>query len=617
MQARANTMRGPSHRVADVLASAVATAQADVARRLDGVSASYRAAERHRLSDSRSRNLRGVAGTADSHLRQSDRDELISRSRDADRNYPIARSLIEQHVDLIAGDGFVPKPDTGNDKVDRELAERWHEWAQRPEVTGRYDYDRLTEVAVRHVALDGGLLMVPTELGLAQMVGVQRLRSPAGAWDSLEWRGGIRLGQYGQPLEYNVVEWRSDGRGVKTIDGRRLAVTPNYESPFVLANTRTEDQYVGEPLLAPVLEDIGQLQDLMESVHQAAHMAALLAFVHKTMDPTGTVDMLGGEDQTQYNADGSSRVRSVADQGDAGVYTLRQGEELTAVQGAQPQQNYAEMIRLNIRLIGAAACLPLELAMLSFDQSNFHGALAAIEVAARRAERKQDALVADLHNRLYRWKVSEWAGTLPVESMSARDLFRVEWRYPRRLVVDPKREAEVFGMLHKMGAMPYRDFRSDWEAMLEQVAQEQQKVRELGIVIETTPGSEPIAGGVSDPGEATQPTPAAGRDSKPPNAQPADAVETIEAVEGVDKVQDTALNGAQVQSLQEILQAVSDGTQSPDVAVDLILVAFPSMAEDRVRRMVDAAQKFMNSRPSAGQGEPGQAVAVGAGGELA
>ena len=487
------------------LSSTLAAAQADIARRIQGVSASYRAAERHRLSDSRARSYQRFAGTADSHLTQPDRDELIARSRDADRNYAIARSLVDQHVDLIAGDGFTPKPNTGDKAVDKRISALWKRWCQRPEVTGRFDYDRTTEVAVRHVALDGAVLVAPTELDQVQLIGAQRLRSPGGTWDSLEWRGGIRIGQYGQPVEYNVVEWQSQGRGVKPTSGRRLRVVPNRTSPFLLACNRLEDQYVGEPMLAPILEDLGQTQDLMESVHQAAHMAALMAFVHTTMDGTGTANMLGAQDQSDYDGLGAPTTRQVAAVGDAGVYTLRQGETLTALQGAQPTQNYADMIRLNIRLLGAATCLPLELSLLSFDQSNFHGALAAIEVAARRAERRQDWLVAEMHTPLYEWQVECWAadGLLGenAASMPADALFNVDWRYPRRLVVDPKREAEVFQIMHRMGGMSLRDLRGDWEELMQQIAEEQARMRELGIRVETTPGSKPVAS-AAGPGAA-------------------------------------------------------------------------------------------------------------------
>lgn len=58
---------------------------------------------------------------------------------------------------------------------------------------------------------------------------------------------------------------------------------------------------------------------------------------------------------------------------------------------------------------------------------------------------------------------------------------------------------------------------------------------------------------------------------------------------GVESVADTALNGAQVSSLLEIVLAVSAGSLTADAAVGIILVAFPTITEEEARRVVDGA----------------------------
>lgn len=63
-----------------------------------------------------------------------------------------------------------------------------------------------------------------------------------------------------------------------------------------------------------------------------------------------------------------------------------------------------------------------------------------------------------------------------------------------------------------------------------------------------------------------------------------------------DSVQETAMTGVQITALQGLLQAVSDGTQSPDVVYELVLASFPTMDPARARRMVDAAASFAATR---------------------
>lgn len=58
-------------------------------------------------------------------------------------------------------------------------------------------------------------------------------------------------------------------------------------------------------------------------------------------------------------------------------------------------------------------------------------------------------------------------------------------------------------------------------------------------------------------------------------------------VKPTESVQDTALNGAQVSSLVELVTAVANGTLSRDAAIAIILVAFPTVDETEARRIVN------------------------------
>jgi len=57
-------------------------------------------------------------------------------------------------------------------------------------------------------------------------------------------------------------------------------------------------------------------------------------------------------------------------------------------------------------------------------------------------------------------------------------------------------------------------------------------------------------------------------------------------------VQDTALNGAQVSSLLDIIDKVTQKTMSPDTAKLLIGMAFPLLDQKTIDDMVDAAAGF-------------------------
>jgi HK97 family phage portal protein len=62
----------------------------------------------------------------------------------------------------------------------------------------------------------------------------------------------------------------------------------------------------------------------------------------------------------------------------------------------------------------------------------------------------------------------------------------------------------------------------------------------------------------------------------------------------------TALNGAQVTALLEVLAKISDGSIDKEAAVALITSAFPTIAEDFARQMVDGANDAPPQSPQAG-----------------
>lgn len=66
---------------------------------------------------------------------------------------------------------------------------------------------------------------------------------------------------------------------------------------------------------------------------------------------------------------------------------------------------------------------------------------------------------------------------------------------------------------------------------------------------------------------------------------------------GESSVADTAMNGAQVASLVTIITQVTLGQLAPEAAIELIKSAFPSLDEDNIKKMIDAAVSFEPTSP--------------------
>jgi hypothetical protein len=61
---------------------------------------------------------------------------------------------------------------------------------------------------------------------------------------------------------------------------------------------------------------------------------------------------------------------------------------------------------------------------------------------------------------------------------------------------------------------------------------------------------------------------------------------------GANSVQESALNGAQIASMVQIVQSVADGMLPPESAVQMMMVAFPSMDEAEARAIITPAASF-------------------------
>ena len=77
---------------------------------------------------------------------------------------------------------------------------------------------------------------------------------------------------------------------------------------------------------------------------------------------------------------------------------------------------------------------------------------------------------------------------------------------------------------------------------------------------------------------------------------PAAAAAAVEGAGGRERegnqIQDTALNGAQISSLQEVISAVSQKLLPAGAAIEMLTIAFPSISPEAAKRMVDSASAF-------------------------
>lgn len=102
---------------------------------------------------------------------------------------------------------------------------------------------------------------------------------------------------------------------------------------------------------------------------------------------------------------------------------------------------------------------------------------------------------------------------------------------------------------------------------------------------------QPVMDGPGIDGEATDAT-----DATTPKAPSTDTSRTL-AADPAASVQDTGLNGAQIQALQAIIQSIADGQLPLAVGEPLITAAFPLIPPEKVASMLNPLRNFEPKQP--------------------
>ncbi len=130
-------------------------------------------------------------------------------------------------------------------------------------------------------------------------------------------------------------------------------------------------------------------------------------------------------------------------------------------------------------------------------------------------------------------------------------------------------------------------------------------------------GKVPLSMSATEGDQAAPEDGAVDADGNPLPGAPADGA-PLPPVDGsgnaapADGVQAAGLNGTQITALQSILDDVATGQMSPEAAIIMIMLAFPTFDEAQVLEMVNAQDEFEPTPPPAPVGPDGEPVVPGA-----
>ena len=357
----------------------------------------------------------------------------------------------------------------------------------------------------------------------------------------------------------------------------------------------------GWPTLYPVRRHLARAEKLLRNMAYVAAIQAAIALIvsHENATESQITDFLARTADAEVHNTTTGRVDYMKEWKPGQRVDLPAG---TKFEGSIHNANAADNVAvLQADLRGAAVRLNWPEYMFTGDASNANYASTQIAESPHVMTTKRTQGYFEMHwIRVHEWAVENAvrANRLPA---SVREDFKLSMESPSLVVRDIGKEAQANGIKREHGVLSVRTWQMqdglDPETEEANLAAERAAMatgtlgdpEDPNAPLTIDPGAlgpegAPAGQGVPAPGTPVGAPAVPGAPGQPPMAAPAGGQ--------AQAVQDTALNGAQVTALQEIVQAVASGQLPGESAKAMILASFPRLGPDAVNKIVDPAVAF-------------------------
>lgn len=555
----------------------------------------YAAAQATRLTEDWTTNL----SSADTEV-WSSRRKLRARSRQLERDNPFIEryfKLLENNVLGDCGIGLQMKirdPDKfQGEKVvkgkydtlaNQTIEAAWYEWGRKGVCTvdGKTSWTELQRLVLRSVARDGECFIIKEQGGsfnrfkfALKFLEADYLREdynttlPGGNIIKM----GVEMTPDGYVVGYHFYTRHPYEYGFIGDGQMRFVRIPADRVLHVFRPTRA-GQTTGVPWISPAMMTIKQLDGYWEAELVAARSAASkMGFYEKQLP----VDYQGQTD-AQNNATQEMQPGVIED--------LPMGVTFKTHDPQHPVTAFSDFVKSVLR--GASSGLGVSYNSLANDLEGVNYSSIRAGLLEERSEWKavQNWMIECLHEPLFEeWlSTSLLAGALRMPNGSALpavkfDKFHApEWKPRRWPWVDPLKDLQAKVMAIEKGldsrSSTVAEQGGDIESLFADISSDDALADAYGLKF-TDENLEAQPDGDEDGEEKAE------QDNGEDSPLPAS-----------DNVQMQALNGAQLQSITEVLQGVSSGTLSPDAALILIQIALPTADKVAINEMIAAASKF-------------------------
>jgi len=509
---------------------------------------------------------------AEDYRSNYDRVELMKRARDLAENVGLVRSILMKFASHTAAN-ISYQARTENPEVNTEVEAYWAEWWDKCDISTRHTGSTLMQVAMMSMLRDGDFLivLVRDKDGNLKIQGIEadRLGDPFKVYTSLDLIGGIHIDRdTGAPSAYDIYN-RSIG------DFYTYQATIPASQAFHLFDPLRIDQYRGISAFHTAINDCTDIYDIVNFEKMAARVASSQsAVVRRNNNNASDLSTLTNDE----NVNGDTIKLEAIESGK--ISYLEPGEDIVFPDGpSRPSGAFAEFHKILLRNICLGLGIPYSFAV---DPSAMSGPTARLEMqqAGRTFRRYQKLLDDKVLRPIKNIVIADGVARGLIEENVGTRTTKGIFNFGANVSIDLGRESASAISEFKTGlrtaADIYAERGQDFESAMRQRAIEAKLVKDLAGEYEVSADtiSDIAAEGLTRDSQKAQATPTEGEQT--PAGQPSDE----------DMLGGASLNGAQVASLINVINAVAMGAVSKEGAVSIITAAFPTISPDQARAIV-------------------------------
>lgn len=456
----------------------------------------YDAASMDRLSS----DWQPAYGTAE-QLATGSRDIIRGRARAAEMNSDLAESAVIALLRNVIGAGIIPQAKVRNrngklnNDLNKKIEKAWAKWAEpeNADIRGISNFYELQEMALRRMVYDGEILVNKTSQGSYLPLSIQLIEAEnIGAVSITNGKNniinGVEVTEHGRPVAYHISQ--TDPMGLRSFDTVRLTT----DQAFLLFKPKRPSQIRGISLLALVLRRIHDIDEYMDADLIAARVAACFSVFVTSQNSARQTSMLPRDSKGRPNITMAPGM----------VRHLSPGE---SIEFADPKRNAgtaSEYSATQTRRVASGLGMSADIVARNIS-GNFSAARQNLLEDQKTFRQVQKFVIT--HFCMPIWKAFidalYLAGELPSDYLGNKDKYQeVAWLAPGWSWIDPVKEVNANKEAIKSGLTTLEDVCAssgrDWEEVLEQRKLEQDRAKELGVLLDYSSELQPLTMGDDD-----------------------------------------------------------------------------------------------------------------------